>query len=832
MSNNLANLMVGFGLDLSALQKDAPEAFRILNSQTMGMSAEMKRASREGAESFRLIDEALGIHVSRPLTRILTQEFPALASTLQSLLGAGVIGALGVAAFEGFDKAAKSIERAQHAEDALEASTRKVGETFTDALQSYEKAAALRGLSGLGKQLFEIDYSSVEEGRKKIDELAKAMEEESKAAAEAHKWTTELLAGIGNAVHVVFNSQSTLGVEAIGKQFAEFQRRFDDLSKLDALYGTRESAKYVADQISAAEKSVATMTAMKITTTESFLGAMSAFVPASHAGFSPQPAPQVGFTQPEIDRQKEFLDNLQKIQQILTASAGDTKGRENEALKADAAERQLKAQEAISSLYKEMGSSLAKLQPETDPIKKLDAEISGFRAKAEADFRAIGESAASALQVRAALAGLDQYEVRLDRLKVMLEGDLAKQQLDQAGFSMPSATAKLPNVGSTTPLIPQLGDGGTAGAQLDAFTKDLPAELKAAAAAYADVETPAQKYQLAQSELNLLLEKGLIDWGAYTAALQKASDAMVQGDDHIHKMQEDLQKLLERSDDASAGVQAFFKQLQIDSSENGKMAFSLLNTGLKGFEDELTKAVFTGKEHWSDLFRSMSEEAFKFMLNKDIANLFKMIGGTPIGQNLGGILGIGAQPGVLPPGAMPGNPTVALPPGVFGSGVEALASSSGTATGAAAGGTLAAAAGTLQAGSTTLMTAATALQAAATGLQANGGGFSSFIPGGGGGNVDAFASGTDDAPGGFAWVGERGRELVGLPGGSSVTPAESLRSGGGDNHYYDMRGSIVSEEVMKKADAARMMNAAKPGWIGEALANFSAIQEHTAGAGR
>jgi len=96
--------MVGFGLDLSALQKDAPEAFRILNSQTMGMSAEMKRASREGAESFRLIDEALGIHVSRPLTRILTQEFPSFAAGLQSILGVGVVGALGFAAVELFDK--------------------------------------------------------------------------------------------------------------------------------------------------------------------------------------------------------------------------------------------------------------------------------------------------------------------------------------------------------------------------------------------------------------------------------------------------------------------------------------------------------------------------------------------------------------------------------------------------------------------------------------------------------------------------------------------------------------------------------------------------------
>src|SRR5580704_6320420 len=124
MSNNLANLMVGFGLDLSALQKDAPEAFRILNSQTLGMSAEMKRASREGAESFRLIDEALGIHVSRPLTRILTQEFPGFAKGLQAVMGVGVVGALGAVGFEFAEHIGRSIDEAKKKQEEYDESIR------------------------------------------------------------------------------------------------------------------------------------------------------------------------------------------------------------------------------------------------------------------------------------------------------------------------------------------------------------------------------------------------------------------------------------------------------------------------------------------------------------------------------------------------------------------------------------------------------------------------------------------------------------------------------------------------------------------------------------
>src|ERR1700758_590959 len=102
-STNLATILVGIGYDLSALERDNPRVFKLVSETTLGASSEMKRAAREGAESWRLIDEALGIHVSRPLTKIVTQEFPGFAKALQSLLGVGIIGALGVVAVEVFD---------------------------------------------------------------------------------------------------------------------------------------------------------------------------------------------------------------------------------------------------------------------------------------------------------------------------------------------------------------------------------------------------------------------------------------------------------------------------------------------------------------------------------------------------------------------------------------------------------------------------------------------------------------------------------------------------------------------------------------------------------
>ena len=69
------------------LQKAADDA----TTHVGRISAGMKSSSREGAESLRILDEAIGLHISRPITRILTQEFPALAEGLQAVLGGAVV---------------------------------------------------------------------------------------------------------------------------------------------------------------------------------------------------------------------------------------------------------------------------------------------------------------------------------------------------------------------------------------------------------------------------------------------------------------------------------------------------------------------------------------------------------------------------------------------------------------------------------------------------------------------------------------------------------------------------------------------------------------------
>ena len=622
MSTNLATILVGLGYDLSALEKGAPDAFRLINEQTLGMSAEMKRASREGAESWRLIDEALGIHISRPLTRIVTQEFPAFASALQSVLGAGVIGALGVAGFEFFDKIASSIEKARAAQEAFAQASEKTNTVFEDVMQSYEKADKLRSLSGLNLQLFKIDSSSMDEARKHIDELTASFEDMIKKQVAASGFFTSIGASIGNEISKLYHTPTEQAAEALGKQFGEFQSKFDQLAKIDALKGTHDSAAYLTAQLTTARTLLEEMSSHRMGTVETFLRNQ---IPTTQTG-------QFGYSAQEIEREQQFVDLLTKVNELQKAAADNTSASENDARAAAALERQQAAAKDLDDLYRSIGESMNTLVPQTDPLKKLADEIHLMRYKAEEEFKELGKNTDDALELRAAQAALKTYEANLDRVfaKAKAEADVI-----DAMAKLPTkiaATGTAPAFASTA-AGPTLGAGGSVGEQLDTFLKDQNAQLKLAAQAYQDIITPQQKYQLAQQELGTLLEKGLIDQTAYTAALQKARDEMA-------KTADQMQKLLEKGG-ASGGFQAFWMQLEGQGGKNGtgQFTFDLLNKGLQGFEDQTAAALTGAKTHWMSFFESLDQMALKFMLNKLISGLLT----GPLGNLFGGGGGAGGS---------------------------------------------------------------------------------------------------------------------------------------------------------------------------------------------
>jgi hypothetical protein len=66
-----------------------------------------------------------------------------------------------------------------------------------------------------------------------------------------------------------------------------------------------------------------------------------------------------------------------------------------------------------------------------------------------------------------------------------------------------------------------------------------------------------------------------------------------------------------------------------------------------------------------------------------------------------------------------------------------------------------------------------------------------------------FANGTDSAPGGLAWVGENGRELMNVPKGAQIIPNDVLRKGGsGDVTVNLIEDSSRAGQVQKQSNGS------------------------------
>jgi hypothetical protein len=575
MSNNLATIFVGLGYDLSALEKGAPEAFRLINQTTAGMSAEMKRASREGAESFRLIDEALGIHVSRPLTRLLTQEFPGFAKGLQSLLGAGVVGALGVAGFEFFDKIAKSIDQAEKAEQEFAAATQKTNEVFADAMASYEKADKLRSLSGLNLELFKIDSSSIEEERKRIDGLADALEKEAKAAVDAKSPWTEFLAGLSEEMHGLGSLNSTLGAESINAKLGEFQKKYDDLSRTDALKGTHQAADSVNTALSQAKTTLSTMQGMKLNGLDQTINEIGKWVkPGIDRG--------AGYSQKEIDAQAAYIEGLEKIQRLQSAADSDQAKKDAAARAADAMERQ---KEAIRELQGDLKSYNDEANKTWENWMKINAEL---EKAAGVDFSTKTSTGAGTLGGRAG--------------------------------ALPLLTQAAPPPGA-----PGLADAE----ELQKVTDDQNESWKKAGEIVAGLETPLEKYNAQLAILKELEDQGRVSTAQFAQAQQNLQEELA-------KSEQAVEKLL-KSGGAAGGLQAFLMQLagQGTKGADGQAVFDMLNRGLQGFEDETAKALTGAKTNWSSFFESLNQMGLKFVMNKVTAQLFQGFEKSGLAKSLG-----------------------------------------------------------------------------------------------------------------------------------------------------------------------------------------------------
>src|SRR5208282_3455933 len=163
--------------------------------------------------------------------------------------------------------------------------------------------------------------------------------------------------------------------------------------------------------------------------------------------------------------------------------------------------------------------------PAKDALAQLDAQLDKEIISFTNLYNSIGNGAWFA-KFHETYAQLIQDLINANTQK---ENSIRLDELMQKGLPGGKAGIAAPPVIAAPVVTPTLGAGGDTAAQFDQFAKDQAAQLKLAAQAYQDLISPQDKYKIAQQELNLLLEKGLIDQQAYTAAMQKADEEMEKG---------------------------------------------------------------------------------------------------------------------------------------------------------------------------------------------------------------------------------------------------------------------------------------------------------------
>jgi hypothetical protein len=247
--------------------------------------------------------------------------------------------------------------------------------------------------------------------------------------------------------------------------------------------------------------------------------------------------------------------------------------------------------------------------------------------------------------------------------------------------------------------------------------------------------------------------------------------------------------------------------LQLNAEENGKVVYDVLTSATKSGEEDAAKSLMDILEEqrgghraliheleamWSGYFKNIATMGMKNMMDRALAPLGKAIGGAGTNPSAGDSTKSGS----------------AVPSGLLGWLMPKAASTTG------AGGTA-----SLSAAGTMLTHAGTELLSAAMALRASAGvaGGGASAGGGGspfgditelGGAIPFYASGGDATPGSSFISGEAGAERVDLDrsGGAHITPL-GMKEGGDTHIYNDFSGSVMTDDLMRRAEGMAAIHA-------------------------
>lgn len=360
MSTIVGQLAIELGLDTAKLEAGLKNIGSSSQRSFSSMSAAAKQSSREGAESLRLFDEAFGIHISRPIAKILANEFPALAKGLQSMLGAGVALGVGIAAFDFLSKAIdgviKKMDEAKKAQLAYEEAVRNTARTLDELASSHEKRmlqlqAELDALSGnkegeLQNKIKLADIDDAERAISDIDRVTKQLQEEAKTAMEAATATHRFWLALNDLA----SSNNTLAQEKTAKDFEDFRLKYEELTRKDATEGTQKGLEVLKQKAAELDKQLSDAQAHRISDFQAFINHMGKLAPAAEGGI---PGAQIveAFTKEgstdkqiiQLQSQKKIVDEYLQINKDVTAEHNKQLQvlKQQEATERDIGEKQL-----------------------------------------------------------------------------------------------------------------------------------------------------------------------------------------------------------------------------------------------------------------------------------------------------------------------------------------------------------------------------------------------------------------------------------------------------------------------------------------------------------
>ncbi len=781
-SKIIGEMSARLGLDPSEFLSKMQGVQGVNAFTSAAMAREWRKTGVQGAEGLRLIDEALGIHVARPVSRIIAETLPGLSKAISSVLGGVAGGAFGMAIFEFAEHIGRKMDEAKKKVEEYNEAVRHTETVAQEARISFEQdidkqRARLALLSGDLQTAFkfkmaEIDTETVRALAKDFNEVAEAQSRMVEKGTSLEGFWQRESEGWGAIMHALTTTQTELNIEKINEQAQQLGKTFSDLALAGQFKDAASAVAYFNGALEVAQHKLETM--------QKHPAGFGFDVPGQTG-----PRPQQSSSE-EVAAQKQLVEFLKERGKLLADLAKQDADAKKSVAQAEEAQKGIEAQRRVVEMMKEFSKEIA------DDAKRLEPAVSGpyeiakrrvdeLAAKAIADFDAIHKAAGKAFDVRGMNAELQRLGVTLQQ--VLDAGTLAQAQAALPTIKAEQAPLDL-HAGGTA--MPSLSAGGTIGAQFAAFQGDQNAQMAAAKKAYEDLITPQQRYSLGVQELDLLLEKGLIDLGAYSAGVAQLEAVLVKAGTAAHKLQEEMLKLLERSGDPGAGALAFVKSLQIAGAGDAKMVFDELTAVYSGVENNAAKSIVDIVENyrgnhaklikelkgmWLNYFSELTEMALKNAMTKSMAGLVGSMGKS----HSAGIPGLAGGPPLQ----------------------------GGQISGAAAGATLTTA-------GTQLIAAAVALHAAAAAMMASGGagaagdagGLTNTLPGA----LPEAAEGGDFSPGSSLIAGEAGAERIdlGSHGGAQITPLGwSNAKSGGDIHYYDQRGSIVTDDVVRRAEAAR-----------------------------